>query len=376
MTSDLYYKNNTIIDICKLDKVIIYGAGIMGRALKLCLESDVYRKKVSLFIVMNEEQNPKQIDNCPVIGLDNVDLNKDEPIIVALNEKNMESAKRELRERGFCNLILLDAASDSWSYIKGNYFLSTDTEKYLPFEPVNRTVCNTDISKLLEIFIAKSVYDRENIQAKEVHSYEQDIQVGAALTDRILCDLRDDVGDNISSKNKQYCELTALYWIWKHIRSEYLGLSHYRRRFDIDDEEINWILENNVDIVVTIPVINTRGIGEQYGLSHSKKDWCILKEEIHRLWPEYDESIEYVQQQIYFFPCNMFIMRREVLNEYCEWLFPILFACESRIGAKEETYQNRYSGFMAERLLNVFLYHNKSNYKICVAKRKYLGCLE
>ena len=56
------------------------------------------------------------------------------------------------------------------------------------------------------------------------------IQVGAALHPA-LGYVPDNTGYNISDKNPNYCELTALYWAWKNLECEYIGLCHYRRYF-------------------------------------------------------------------------------------------------------------------------------------------------
>ena len=42
---------------------------------------------------------------------------------------------------------------------------------------------------------------------------------------------KDNEGDNISIKNPRYCELTGIYWAWKNLDSDYLGLVHFRRYF-------------------------------------------------------------------------------------------------------------------------------------------------
>ena len=56
------------------------------------------------------------------------------------------------------------------------------------------------------------------------------VHVGAAGKEDIGF-TRDDSGDNISEKNPHFCELTGLYWAWKNLDDDYIGLCHYRRYF-------------------------------------------------------------------------------------------------------------------------------------------------
>lgn len=70
----------------------------------------------------------------------------------------------------------------------------------------------------IKIFVAchKPSYVADNV-------YLYPIQVGAALAKTRLDMLHDDEGENISGKNKSYCELTAQYWAWKNIEADYYG---------------------------------------------------------------------------------------------------------------------------------------------------------
>lgn len=116
-----------------IENVIIFGAGVMGQALKMCLEAKPYKKKVHCFIVSDTVNNPKSIDGTPVVCIKDADEYKDETVIVALNEANMPGAVEVLHSCGFNNLMLLNAAGDEWSYIKAKFFLNNQNLCYIPF---------------------------------------------------------------------------------------------------------------------------------------------------------------------------------------------------------------------------------------------------
>ena len=198
---------------------------------------------------------------------------------------------------------------------------------------------------------------------KCIHVLEYDyiipIQAGKALNSVSIEEVTDNTGDNISEKNNTYCELTVLYWMWKNTNNKYIGLYHYRRRFDIDKEEILNIL-NNTDIILPKKKIFKISLKEQYIKEHNKQDWYILMDILRELYPEYYEFSNKVFEKNEIYRFNMFIMKKEMFDNYCEWLFPILEKVEKNINVEEKNnYQKRYAGFMSERLFTLYVIYNK-----------------
>lgn len=185
----------------------------------------------------------------------------------------------------------------------------------------------------------------------------------------------DNEGEHISNKNPYYCELTGLYWAWKNLDAEYIGLAHYRRNFVskkgknkfeciISKEKVDKIL-NNTDVILP----KRRKLYIETIYSHYKHTMYVepldeTRKIIKEKCPEYLEFYDKKMKSRSGHMFNMFIMKKEILNDYCEWLFDILFELEKRIDPKQySAFHARYLGRISERLLDVWIEKNKIKYK-------------
>lgn len=186
----------------------------------------------------------------------------------------------------------------------------------------------------------------------------------------------DNTGDHISGKNLNYCELTGLYWAWKNLICEYIGLCHYRRYFSkhkfyfsrkgniLKKKDFEKILCKYDVILPKITNLNELTIREQYEKMHMKKDLDCAETVLKEQFPLYSRSFDKVMNQHKMYSCNMFVMKKKDFDRYCEWLFPILFEVEKCINISGYSpYQTRVFGFLSERLFNVWLDYHKFNSK-------------
>ncbi|MGN0346908.1 MAG: DUF4422 domain-containing protein [Lachnospiraceae bacterium] len=184
--------------------------------------------------------------------------------------------------------------------------------------------------------------------------------------------LGDNTGDSISERNASFCELTGLYWVWKNQHCDIAGLAHYRRFLSENGQPLTKVciekyLENYDCILPYSFAIARSGKEEsicaQYCRIHYPIDYHILRGEVKKQSPEYQPTFDFCMQRGMLSVGNMIITRKEILDAYCEWLFPILFEVEKKVDISDyDSYQKRIFGFMSERLLRVWLLHH--NYRI------------
>lgn len=181
----------------------------------------------------------------------------------------------------------------------------------------------------------------------------------------------DDTGDNISAKNRNFCELTALYWAWKNLDADFLGLVHYRRHFagkKFGDKKSRIITgEQLADILKSFPLIMPEKRNyyiesnySQYIHAHHEEDLTVTRAVIAEKYPDYLDAYEKVMKRTDGYRFNMCVMRKDLLDSYCSWLFDILFEVEKQLDISAySTYDARVFGFISERLLDIWVEKNQ-----------------
>lgn len=188
----------------------------------------------------------------------------------------------------------------------------------------------------------------------------------------------DNTGENISAKNPHFCELTGLYWAWKNLDADYLGLVHYRRYFTRKEvhsikgkkkqilTETEWtaLLAQHPVIVPDKRNYYIETNRSHYNHAHHSEGLDITEQIIKEAYPKYLPAFEKVMNRTWAHMFNMFVMRNDYFQSYMEWLFSILFELEKRLDISSwDSYDSRVYGFVAERLLDVWVEYNKIDYK-------------
>lgn len=187
----------------------------------------------------------------------------------------------------------------------------------------------------------------------------------------------DNTGDNISLKNPNFCELTGLYWAWKNLNDTYIGLAHYRRHFaskkinnkDLVNsvltlKEANEIFKDTDIILPKKRKYYIENLYSHYANTLYVEPLDITGQIIEEKYPEYKEEFNKLKKRTSAHMFNMMIMKKELLNEYCTWLFDILFELEKRVDNKKyDSFHARFYGRVSELLLDVWLNTKGYSYK-------------
>ncbi|WP_426508604.1 DUF4422 domain-containing protein [Serratia proteamaculans] len=220
----------------------------------------------------------------------------------------------------------------------------------------------------------------------------------------------DDTGENISFKNPFYCELTAHYWVWKNAQpADYVGFMHYRRHFNFSEDqhvpEDNWGVVNYekidktyqekfglndkyisqclIDVDIILPKKwDVSAAGSKNNYQHYKvsnylhiEDYDAALEILADIYPEYKSAADTFNNASDGYYTNMFVMRKDIFNDYSEWLFSILERLEDKLRFKNYNAQEkRVVGHISERLLNIYITYqiDKQSFKVKELQRTFI----
>ena len=203
------------------------------------------------------------------------------------------------------------------------------------------------------------------------------LQVGKAP--QITGYLRDDSGENIASKNPNYCELTGQYWAWKNRQADVKGLVHYRRLFTngqnpygskeskynklLDEETLATLLQQYDLILPKKRNYYIETLWSHYEHSHNIEGLEVTREVIAEKYPAYLSAFEQVMKRKKAHMFNMLIAKSEIFDEYSAWLFDILFEVEKRVDISDYSpSEARIFGYISELLLDVWIEVNQPKY--------------
>lgn len=189
---------------------------------------------------------------------------------------------------------------------------------------------------------------------------------------------KDNTGDNISLKNPYFCELTGMYWAWKNLNCDYIGLVHYRRyfkgteKFIVNGKTKKILAEKDLSRLlkgtnIILPAKRNYLIENLY--SHYKNTMHIepldvAGQIIKEKYPNYYKEFINLKKRKTAHMFNMFIMEKNIFNDYCMWLFDILFELENRVdNTKYDSFHARFYGRISELLLDIWIRTNNYNYK-------------
>ncbi len=189
--------------------------------------------------------------------------------------------------------------------------------------------------------------------------------------------VKDNSGDNISVLNPSFCELTGLYWAWKNLDADYIGLAHYRRHFSMRKGSDKWDsvltykdIEPYLDqIKVFVPkkrryYIET--LYSHYDHTHYSEQLDVTQQIISEKYPEYLKSYFKIIKKRSGYMFNMMIMNKELLDDYCTWLFDM---------DDLSSFQGRFYGRVSEVIFNVWLDYQLNSGRLNEDEMKEIGCI-
>lgn len=236
---------------------------------------------------------------------------------------------------------------------------------------------------MIKIYVCSHNDNQDLVRINQKLKFLTPLQVGVENNSKFDNFAYDNQGDNISHLNPYYCELTGHYWAYKNETANYYGFCHYRRFLNFNtninqvytfERDINNIYSNKYnyqnaeDIIknhdIILPKIEKfhTSVYNHYKNSnnHYIEDLDLVITIINELYPDFRDITQQYINDNYLYIGNIFVMKDIYFKEYSKWLFTIL----TEFDLRKQSQNPRSNGFLAERLLGIYITKIKSNPQI------------
>lgn len=344
--------------------IYLYGAGIIAYGVYRALE-ELWGIHVKGFLVTERDTQIKEIEGTPVLTYEDSQIDRNESlIIIATPEEYHRSIEQSLKQYGISDYWKLDSHKEY--VLMGNYLKKVRSLSLIEDYETDsgRTSCDH-----VGVYMAVSHKDRPLTKTYIEKPWVKRIQVGAALTSERICELTDLGEESISHKNALYGELTASYYGWKYGKYDVTGLFHYRRVLHVTEEQLRLLEKGTLDVILPLPFVCTPDASGQYGRYLLYSDVDVMLDVIKELDKEHFRETLDILKTPYLYNYNMLIAKREVFDDYCRWMFPLLEEIASRCEKENKNRMPRYIGRVGEVLTSVYFMRNEKRWKIAHAEK-------
>ncbi len=333
-------------------QLYLYSAGNRAKAITQMIHMG-FLQNLSLagYIVTRREGNRESLanevflDGLPVHLVEEFKGEKeksDTAVLVVAMEHYHEEIRASLAATRFTNIFYL---TDAMERVLVDDCVKWYFERHgIPYHYAGHVAENRHEGKLQDLdvtlFRVQSEVDVPLSETVPSYEYIVPLQAGAALAGERVCAFGDDMGDNISAQNRYYNELSCLYWVWKNTDHKYSGICHYRRLFE-SDHALTPLIEGTADVILPSPAIvypDLKGYYLGWGL---EVYYVVMLAVIRENYADYYETACWCAGHNVFIPNNICIADREILDDYCRFLFGVLFEVEERIEGMDTEKQKR-----------------------------------
>lgn len=359
------------------ETLYFYGAGLRSEEiLQMQKEGFDFLRRPDAFLVStrksNAHSNGEYLDDIYIYAMDEdeiEDIDKNANIVVIAMDIYHDEIRKSLKTINCRNVFFL---TDAMEHILTREFLEFYFEKHglqAEFSPFvqDYKLDSKGYEDKIHTYSVMCEKDAQLTNVFESVPWISNLQAGAAIAQNQIADLRDDQGENISSKNRYYNELTGLYWVWKNTNYPFSGICHYRRRFE-SEIALKPILEDKADVVLPLPFVIGGSLKQYYQHWGENAYYEEMLDVVKECFPEYYEVACWCASHIVFIPNNICIARRDILEDYCSFLFGVIDKVEDRMFTYDGKKQTRC--WLSEHVTTIYFMKHLKDYRIVFSNLK------